>query len=88
VKPKAITIAEAFVDLKNMDFRSLGDFIGVKLAHREPATEIHDAFAEDYPEAVATALLLAEQDILNLHEIQCVDTAFDKIVEVWRKPDV
>ncbi len=28
MKLKAITIAEAFVDLKNMDFRSLGDFAG------------------------------------------------------------
>ena len=55
--------------------------------HGEPATEIHDAFAEDYPQAVATALSLAEQDVLKLQEIQCIDTAFDKVVEVLRKPD-
>jgi len=55
--------------------------------HRESANAIHDAFAEDYPEAVAAALSLAEQDVLKLRENQPVDTAFDKVVEVLRKPD-
>jgi hypothetical protein len=55
--------------------------------HRESANAIHDAFAEDYPEAVAAALSLAQQDVLKLRENQPVDTAFDKVVEVLRKPD-